>query len=69
MLSTEPGGSEPGYLGFAIADALIDLLVAKGVITRSDANDMFTALADKLGKSSNLLNQRCAKLITDGMPK
>lgn len=69
MLTAEPGGSEPGYLGFAIADALLDLLIAKGTITRSDAKEMLTALSNKLGKNGTLLGERCVQLITDGMPR
>ena len=33
MLTSEPGASEAGYQALALVEALIDLLVEKGVVT------------------------------------
>ncbi len=67
MLTATPGGNEPGVLGFAIADALIDLLIQKGTITQTDARTMLVAVADKLSKNGTMFGQRCSKIITDGL--
>jgi hypothetical protein len=69
MLTCKPG-ADTGYLGYAIADALIDLLVEKGVINRADALGMLHDLHYKLAKDiSNAAAQRSAKHLADGIPQ
>ena len=40
MLTATPRNYEAGFLGFAIVDALLDLLVEKGVLSNADATAM-----------------------------
>ena len=69
MLTSTPGGGyEPGYIGFAIADALLDVLVEKGVISIDDTKKMLHSVAKKLRSSHTDLGGRCAKHIMIGMP-
>ena len=48
MLTIAPPADEAGFLGFAIADALLDLLVEKDVLTKTDATVMLMSVADRL---------------------
>ena len=60
-----PGGSEPGYLAFALVDDLIDLLIQKGVLTNADRSVMLRACATRLSQNGNPMGQRCAQFITE----
>jgi hypothetical protein len=67
MATPVPGGSEAAYLGFALVDALVDLLVEKGVIARQDVTAMLTALAKRCGESGQHFGKRSAEFITGTM--
>jgi hypothetical protein len=69
MLTVAPRSDEAGVLGFAIADALLDLLVEKGVLSSADATAMLMSLARKFTKSSRNVELRCANAIITGMPE
>ena len=69
MASPVPGGSEAAYLGFALVDALIDLLIEKGTITKPERDRMLRSLAVTLNQSGQLFGQRSAKFIADAMLK
>jgi hypothetical protein len=69
MFNSIPGGAEPGYLGFAIVDALIDLLIEKSVIAPSDATKMLASVAVRLGKERTSLGDLGSKFITNGVPR
>jgi hypothetical protein len=58
-----PGGSEAGYLGYAVADALIDLLIAKKVISAAEVDSMYRALSQRLAANGEMLGQRSAEFI------
>ena len=67
MPSPIPGGNEPGYLAFAIVDSLVDLLVAKGVVTSTNRSDMLKSIVARLSQDTNFLGQRAAEFITKTM--
>ena len=63
-----PGNeNETAYLGFAVVDALIGLLVVKKIISGPDATNIVKAAGIRLGKINNLDAQRAAKFIADRM--
>ena len=68
MLTVAPKNDETGPLGFAIADALLDLLVEKGVLTKRDADVMLLSVARKFTTGSKPVHLRCANTIIAGMP-
>jgi hypothetical protein len=69
MLTIAPPADEAGFLGFAIADALLDLLVEKDVLTKTDATVMLMSVADKFSKSARNVDQRCANTIIARIPE
>ena len=69
MLTIAPPADEAGFLGFAIADALLDLLVEKDVLTKTDATVMLMSVADRFSKSARNVDQRCANTIIAGIPE
>ena len=69
MLTATPRNYEAGFLGFAIVDALLDLLVEKDVLTKTDATVMLMSVADKFSKSARNVDQRCANTIIAGIPE
>lgn len=60
-----PVGDTSGVLGFAIADALIDLLIKKDIVDRTEINAMFKTLEIRLAKSGDLMSKRGADFIAD----
>jgi hypothetical protein len=60
---------DAGFIGFAIANALLDLLVEKGVLTKSDATVMLISVASKFSMSERNVDQRCANTVVAGMPR
>ena len=69
MLTIAPPADEAGFLGFAIADALLDLLVEKGVLSNADATAMLISVAGKFTESGRNVDLRCANAIITGMPE
>jgi hypothetical protein len=63
-----PGNeNETAYLGFAVVDALIELLVAKKIISGPDVTIVVKAAGVRLSKINNFDAQRAAKFIADRM--
>ena len=60
-----PGGSEPGYLAFAIVDDLMDLLILKGAITTAERSTLLKAVATRLNQEGTMLGQRCSQFIAN----
>ena len=69
MLTIAPPADEAGFLGFAIADALLDLLIEKDVLTKTDATVMLMSVAGKFSESARYVEQRCANTIIAGIPE
>jgi hypothetical protein len=61
------GGDEPGYLGFAMVDDLLSVLVSKEVITTRDVDSMLAALTKRLDQEGTVLGKRCAEFLADRM--
>jgi len=57
--------AEAAYLGFAIVDELIHSLVSKGVISGSDADQVFRSVAVRLSKGGSFESQRAAKFLAN----
>jgi hypothetical protein len=56
-------GEEAAYISFALVDALGELLVAKGVLTREEIDGFFLSSAASLDKSSNFAGARGAEFL------
>jgi hypothetical protein len=69
VIKLEAGTPETAFLGLAIVDALLDLLIDNGTIDSTDAWRMLASLSDRLGKETNSVSQRCSKIIADGIPR
>jgi hypothetical protein len=66
MPTKTPGnGEEAAYISFALIDALGDLLVRKGVISRGDFFSIFETVAVSLEKSPHSSGTRTAKFVRD----
>ena len=68
MLRAEPGRDESAFISYAIVDALLDLLVAKNLLTNAKVTTLLSSVADTLGKKAEFMGKRGAKIIRDGMP-
>ena len=69
MLPPDPGRDESAFIGYAIIDALLDLLIDKGVVTRSEVSVLLRTVVDTLGKKGEFMGKRAAKVLADGVPK
>jgi hypothetical protein len=57
--------AEAAYLGFAISDALTDVLVKKGILAESDVGDIARLVAVRLSQGGSFESQRAAKFLSD----
>lgn len=48
-------GKETAYVSFVLVDALIEALVAKGILARNDALSIFQDAITRLGQSATLV--------------
>ena len=62
---TPQNGEEAAYISFALVDALGDLLMRRGIISRGDFFSIFEAVALGLEKSPNSSGARSAKFVRD----
>jgi hypothetical protein len=67
MAAPLPGTTEAGLLGFALAEALGDLLVKRGILTRDDINGMYRDLATRLQQTKQHVPQHAAGFIRDSI--
>jgi hypothetical protein len=67
MVRQFPGTPEAGLLGFAFADALADVLVAKGILTPDDIEGILRTVADRLQQSNKHVPVKAASFIRDSM--
>jgi hypothetical protein len=62
-----PGTEDAAHLSFRMIDGLIDLLIAKGVITRAEVVTLFSQILNDLGKDSRAVAQRNIGYVRDTM--
>jgi hypothetical protein len=60
-------GEDAAYASFALCEALIGILVAKGVISLDEINSIIEGVADTLAKAPNNARNRIASLLRDTM--
>ena len=63
MPTKPPGTDEAAFLAFALVDALVNTLIEKGVLTRSDANGMLRSIIEDLKADSRHLSKPTAKFL------
>ncbi len=64
-ISNPNNEAEAAYLGFAIVDALIDVLVTERVISEVVADQIFRTVAIRLSKGGSFESQRAAKFLAN----
>jgi hypothetical protein len=61
--STPQNSEEAAYIGFALVDALADLLMKRGIINRGDFFALFETVAKNLGEAPNSTCTRAAEFV------
>ena len=61
--STPQNAEEAAYISFALIDALGDLLMRKGVISRGDFFALFETVTKRLSESPNSAGARSAEFV------
>jgi len=64
MIRPIPAPNEASFLGFALVDALIDLLVEKGVISGGEVVSLLGSLSEECLQDERTLSQRSAEILT-----
>jgi hypothetical protein len=67
MISQIPGATEAGLIGFVLADALADLLITKGILTRAEFDGMLGQVAARLQQTNQYVPKRSADFIRDAV--
>lgn len=67
MTSEIPGTPEAAYTAFALVDALSELLIKKGIITRVEFDDLLRTVASGLEVAPNFVSKRSAEFIRGAM--
>jgi hypothetical protein len=62
-LHTPPSAEVAGYAGFALFEALSDLLIIKDVLTRNEVDELLARTASRLQTSPNEVSRRTADFI------
>jgi hypothetical protein len=60
---TPPSAEVAGYAGFALFEALSDLLIIKDVLTRNQVDELLARTASRLQTSPNEVSRRTADFI------
>jgi hypothetical protein len=60
---TPPSAEVAGYAGFALFEALSDLLIIKDVLTRNEVNELLARTASRLQTSPNEVSRRTADFV------
>jgi hypothetical protein len=66
-LPTPQNPEEASYLAVATVRELLNLLINKGVLSKSDITTMLGLAAERLKKENNSVSQRAARLLTERM--
>ena len=60
---TPPSAEVAGYAGFALFEALSDLLIIKDVLTRNEVDELLARTASRLQTSPNEVSRRTADFV------
>ena len=60
---TPPSAEVAGYAGFALFEALSDLLIIKDVLTRNEVNELLARTASRLQTSPSEVSRRTADFV------
>ncbi len=68
-MTKAPGTQEAAYLGIAILDELLTVLVAKNVLTKADIATLLDTVSDRVSKSTSYPAKPSARVLRQMIAK